>query len=144
MVMHPEEKEFPFHFLHLFCVTDIDVFVVVSQEMEKTVDHQKFNFIHKIYPTGCRVPGSRFDGKDDISENLRMDVAKRAFGHRKRDHVGGAIPMKIIPVKLSDLHIIDKKKADFTLADTEFLQKSLQASPHPADIHGKQFLPIPD
>jgi hypothetical protein len=52
--------------------------------------------------------------------------------------------VKIIPVDLPDLRVIDQKKADFALCDAEFPEKPLQASPHPADIHGKPFLPIPD
>jgi hypothetical protein len=110
--------------------------------MEKAMDEKEFHFIHEIKMAGQGVAGGRFDGKDDIPQDLRMDVAELALRHRKRDHIGWAISFKIILIDLPDLIVIDQKKANFAAFAVEFLQKPLQASPHPADIYLLLFLPI--
>jgi hypothetical protein len=71
-----------------------------------------------------------------------MDVAESALRHRKRDHIGWAIPLKMILIDFPDLIVIDQKKADFAAFAVEFLQKPLHVSPYPADIYLMLFLPI--
>ena len=93
--------------------------MIVSEEMEKTVDEKKFHFIHEIDACRRGVTGGRFDGKDDIPEDLRIDIAEFSFRHRKRDHIGRTVPFEISLVVFPDLIVIDQKETDFTLFAVE-------------------------
>lgn len=105
-----------------------DVFVFIAEEMEEAVNDKELHRIHKRDAFRRCVAVSRLDGKDDIPEELWVDVTEFSFTHGEGDDIGRTVPFEVSPVVFADLIVIHKKEAQFALFAAKRPHQPLQAA----------------
>ena len=101
-------------------------FMLITDQVKEAMDHEKEDRFHVIKAKSGRLAPGCIHGDNEVAEKLGVEDRKFSFLHWKGNDVGRAVPMKILPVQLSNPGIIDEQDGEFGL-------RELQAGQHLSD-----------
>jgi hypothetical protein len=96
--------------------------MLVANQVENAMDHQKDNHFHVIEAETVRLALGRLNGNHQVTEEMGMEGRKFSLPHGKGQDIGRFIPAEVSPVQRLDLEIIDKEKAELSLKKPQFRQ----------------------
>ena len=97
-------------------------FVIVSEEVKDAVDHQKGDHAHLVETELIRLALGRFDGDDEVTEEIVLKIRELALAHGEGEDVRRLVPLKILPIQCSDPCIAHKEDAQLCLRKSQFGQ----------------------
>lgn len=89
--------------------------MVVTREMQETVDNEKKKFFSESEIAGFGVAEGCVGRDHDIAEQAAIQVAKLTFLKRKRNNIRRLIPGEILLVDALNGWIVYKSNADFLI-----------------------------
>ncbi len=79
------------------------------------MDQKKSEHLHLTEAGGFRLGTGRFDGDDEVAEEVGVEGRKLPLTHGEGEDIGGFIPVEVTTVQFPDFLIVHKEDAQFSL-----------------------------
>lgn len=99
--------------------------MVVSKEMEDAVDQKKREHLHLMEAGRFGLATGRFDGDDEVAEEVWVEWHIFSLTHREGEDIGGFIPVEVMTVQLPNLSIVHQENTQFSLRKSQAHQDLL-------------------
>ena len=103
--------------------------MIVSDEVEDAVDHQKCDHAYLVETELIRLALGRFDRNDEVTQEIGLKTRGLALAHGKSEDIRRLVPLKILPIQCPNPCIAHKEDAQFCLRKFQFGQYPSQDRP---------------
>jgi hypothetical protein len=91
--------------------------ITISEEMKNPMDQTERKLILHTLTMFGRLPDNLFGGEYDITQKPGLEFPVRAFILGERKDISRIIACQVLPVKKTDLSVIEEKKTDLPFPD---------------------------
>ena len=117
--------------------------MVEAEEMEEAVDDEVGDFLFKGALMDRGLTGGRFEGEDDIAEDL-VRADRLPLPHREGEDVGGRIDAAVAGVKGADPLVPEEEEAQFRVGQLQLGEEGAADLAQPSPGEGDGPLPVGD
>ena len=103
--------------------------MIVTEKMKKPVYKEKLDFSAKGVPRSRCLACCCRHRNNDIAKDIRLDLRKRSFAQREREHVGGLVLAAVPPVQRTHGPVADKENAQLGITKTDAPQQVPELCP---------------